>query len=215
MRALVTGFEPFGGDSTNASREAVSRLPHRVGETEIDTVILPTSYARSLAALEGAIARTHPRIVLCVGQAGDRATLNLERVAINVQDARLPDNDGAQPVDAPIEPGGPPACFATLPIRRALAALQESGLAAEISSSAGTFVCNHVFYGLMRLAARKRHRFRAGFLHVPPLRSQASSGGGGSMALDDIVRGIEVILRVTAGVASRPPRNRRLARSSR
>ena len=203
MRALVTGFEPFGGDSINAAREAVLGLPPRIGEIEIATAILPTSYARSLAALEEAIRQARPRIVLCVGQAGDRAALNVERVAINVQDARLPDNDGAQPLDVPVEPGGPPACFATLPIRLALAALQAAGIAAELSNSAGTFVCNHVFYGLMRLATRKRNRFAAGFLHVPHLPSQAPDGGGGSMSLGDIVRGIEVILTVSAAEPAR------------
>jgi pyroglutamyl-peptidase len=201
VRALVTGFEPFGGEDTNASSEAVLHLPPRIGGIEIATAILPTSYARSIAELGAAIARTRPRIVLCVGQAGDRAALNVERVAINVQDATLADNDGAQPVDQPIVAGGPPACFATLPIKKAVAALQAAGLAAQLSNSAGTFVCNHVFYGLMRLAARRRHRFKAGFLHVPPLPIQTQAGGGPSMALEDIVRGIEVILRISAAEA--------------
>jgi pyroglutamyl-peptidase len=198
VRALVTGFEPFGGENTNASREAVLRLPPRVDGIAIAAAILPTSYARSIAELDAAIARTRPRIVLCVGQAGDRAALNLERVAINLQDASLADNDGAQPVDRPIVAGGPPACFATLPIRKAVAALQAAGLAAQLSNSAGTFVCNHVFYGLMRLAARGRHRFKAGFLHVPQLPTEAEAGEAPSMALEDIVRGIEVILLVSA-----------------
>ena len=202
MRALVTGFEPFGGEVTNASREAVLRLPPRIGEIEITTAILPTSYSRSLATLDAAIARARPQIVLCVGQAGDRAALNLERVAVNVQDAALADNDGAQPVDRPIAAGGPVACLATLPLRKALAALQSAGLAAQLSNSAGTFVCNHVFYGLMRLAARKRHRFTAGFLHVPQLPAQARPAGAPSMALADVVRGIEVVLTVSAADAA-------------
>ena len=199
MRALVTGFDAFGSDDTNASGEAVRRLPRHVAAIDIATAILPTSYARSLPELEAAIARLRPRLVLCVGQAGDRATLNLERVAINVQDANLPDNDGAQPVDVPIAAGGPPACFSTLPIKEALAALHAAGLPAEVSNSAGTFVCNHVFYGLMRIAAKKRHRFKAGFLHVPRLPNPTpGEGNPSSMALDDIVRGIEVVLRVSA-----------------
>jgi pyroglutamyl-peptidase len=189
MRALVTGFDAFGGEDTNASCEAVRRLPARLDGIDIATAILPTSYARALADLEAAIARAHPQIVLCVGQAGERMALNVERVAINVQDANLPDNDGARPVDMPIVAGGPPACFSTLPIKEALAALHAAGLPAELSNSAGTFVCNHVFYGLMRIAARKRHRFKAGFLHVPRLAN---------LAREDIVRGIEVVLRVSA-----------------
>ena len=196
MRALVTGFDAFGGDETNASSEAVQRLPPRVDGIDVVTAILPTSYSRSLPALEAAIAHARPRLVLCVGQAGDRMALSVERVAINVQDASLADNDGAQPADSPVVPGGPPACFATLPIRDAVAALHAAGLPAEVSNSAGTFVCNHVFYGLMRLAAKKRHRFQAGFLHVPHLAN---------LACDDVVRGIEVLLRVSAAAQRRRP----------
>ena len=193
MKALVTGFEPFGGERINASLEAVRRLPTQIGSIEIVTAALPTSYARSLAALEAAIARAQPDLVLCVGQAGDRAALCVERVAVNLQDARIPDNDGAQPVDRPIVPGGPAAYLATLPVRAAVASLRAAELPAEISMSAGTFVCNHVFYGLMHLAAARGHPFRAGFMHVPCLPQQAA-GGASAMALDDIVRGIVTIL---------------------
>lgn len=189
MRALVTGFDAFGSEETNASCEAVRRLPPHIEGIDIATAILPTSYARSLPALETAIARVRPQVVLCVGQAGDRTALSVERVAINVQDANLPDNDGAQPVDNPIATGGPPACFSTLAIKEAVAALHAAGLPAEVSNSAGTFVCNHVFYGLMRIAAKKRHSFKAGFLHVPRLAN---------LGCDDIARGIQVVLRVSA-----------------
>src|SRR5262245_639569 len=105
MRALVTAFEPFGGDAVNASLEAVRRLPPRIGALEIQTAVLPTSYARSHAALEAAIERNRPDIVLCVGQAAERAALCIERVAINVQDAEIVDNDGARPTDAPVVRG--------------------------------------------------------------------------------------------------------------
>jgi pyroglutamyl-peptidase len=203
VRALVTGFDPFGGEATNASHEALRRLPARFGRIAISTQVLPTSYARSVPALEAAILRARPEIVLCVGQAGDRAALNVERVAINVQDAALPDNDGAQPVDLPIAPRGTPARFSTLPVKQAVAALRAAGLPAEVSNSAGTFVCNHVFYNLMHLATRKRHRFRAGFLHVPRLARAGERGAGAAMAVEDIVRGIEVILRVSSAAAAR------------
>ena len=191
MKALVTGFEPFGGEEINASFEAVRRLPARIGAIEIATAALPTSYARSLVALEAAILRAKPDIVLCVGQAGERAALCVERVAVNLQDARMPDNDGAQPVDTPVIPGGPAAYLATLPVRAVVAALHAEELPAEISMSAGTFVCNHVFYGLMHIAATGKHRFRAGFLHVPPLPREKDAP---SLPLDDIVRGIGVVL---------------------
>ena len=203
VRALVTGFDPFGGEATNASHEAVCRLPSRLGHIAINTQVLPTSYARSVPELEAAILRTRPEVVLCVGQAGDRTALNLERVAINVQDAALPDNDGARPVDMPIAPRGTPARFSTLPIKQAVAALRAAGLPAEVSNSAGTFVCNHVFYSLMQLATRRRHRFRAGFLHVPRLARAAERGEGAAMAVEDIVRGIEVILQVSSAAAGR------------
>jgi len=197
VKALVTGFEPFGGERINASIEAVRRLPPRIGSIEIVTAELPVSYARALPALEVAIDRVRPGLVLCVGQAGDRAALCVERVAVNLQDARIPDNDGAQPADAPIAADGPAAYLATLPVRAAVAALHAAELPAQLSMSAGTFVCNHVFYGLMRLAAAHKPSFRGGFLHVPCLPGQAAPGSP-AIALDDIVRGITIVLETAA-----------------
>jgi pyroglutamyl-peptidase len=197
MKVLVTGFEPFGGEKVNASLEAVRRLRARIGALEIATTVLPTSYSRSLPALEAAIARTRPQIVLCVGQAGDRSALCVERVAVNIQDASSPDNDGARPVDTPVVTGGPAAYLATLPVRAAVAALRAEDLPAELSMSAGAFVCNHVFYGLMHLAATRRHPFRGGFLHVPRLPQQAQ-GSAPSMTAEDLVRGIEIVLEAAA-----------------
>lgn len=199
MKALVTGFEPFGGDTVNASLEAVRRLPPRIARLEVSAKELPTSYARATTALEAAIAEVMPQIVLCVGQAGDRAALCVERVAVNVQDARIPDNDGAQPANTLVVAGGPAAYLATLPVRAAVAALHAAELPAEISMSAGTFVCNHVFYGLMHYAALRGQPFRAGFLHVPRLPQQ--SGSVSAMALDDIVRGIAIVLEASAHAA--------------
>jgi pyroglutamyl-peptidase len=198
MKVLVTGFEPFGGEAINASLEAVRRLPKRIGAMEIVTAELPTSYTRSIPALQAAIAGSSPELVLCVGQAGDRGALCVERVAVNLQDARIADNDGAQPVDVPVAAGAPAAYLATLPVRSAVAALRAAELPAQLSTSAGTFVCNHVFYGLMRLAATGKPAFRGGFLHVPCLPGQAAPGAP-SMPLDDIVRGIEIVLVAAAG----------------
>jgi len=198
MKALVTGFEPFGGESVNPALEAVLRLPLVLDALEIATAPLPSVFGRALVALEDALVTTRPDIVLCVGQAGGRAELSLERVAINVDDARIPDNDGQQPIDRPVVVGGPAAYFATLPIKAAVAALREAGLPAAVSNSAGTFLCNHVFYGLMNEAAAGG-RFRGGFLHVPYLPSQAARvPGAPSMALEQIVEGIAIILQVAA-----------------
>lgn len=196
MKVLVTGFEPFGGGRVNASLEAVRRLPARLGDLDVTTAELPTSYTRSLPALEAALARSAPRIVLCVGQAGDRGALCVERVAVNVQDARISDNDGAQPQDVPIVPGGPAAYLATLPVRAIVAALRAQELPAQLSMSAGTFVCNHVFYGLMRLAEARRHAFRGGFLHVPALPGQADGAPG--LPLESIVLAITTVLDTAA-----------------
>jgi pyroglutamyl-peptidase len=199
MKALVTGFEPFGEDSLNPSAEALRVLPASTGGVEIATCVLPTVFGRSLAALEDAVLRLEPDLVLAVGLAGGRVALSVERVAINIDDARIPDNDGRQPLGSAIVAAGPPAYFATLPIKAAVAALRDAGLPAVVSNTAGTFVCNHVFYGLMHLAATRRLQMRAGFLHVPYLPAQAARYEGvPSMALHDIARGIEIVLSVAA-----------------
>jgi pyroglutamyl-peptidase len=199
MKALVTGFEPFGRDRINPSFEALRRLPQRLGGLDITTAALPVIYGAALPALGEAIAAHRPDIVLSVGLAGGRAELSLERVAINIDDARIPDNGGNQPIDRPVVADGPAAYFATLPIKAAVAALRDAGLPAAVSNSAGTFLCNHVFYGLMHLAATGTGLFRGGFLHVPYLPSQAAMvPGAPSMALEQIVEGIEIILAVAA-----------------
>ncbi|MFO1080656.1 MAG: pyroglutamyl-peptidase I [Reyranellaceae bacterium] len=199
MRALVTGFDPFGGDDVNPSSRAVAGLPSRLGGIEIATAELPTSYARSGEVLEDALRRVRPDIVLCVGQAGGRSELSLERVAINVQDARIRDNDGRQPIDIAIVAGGPAAHFTTLPIRACVAEMRRAGLPAGVSNTAGTFVCNHIFYVLMDALGRNGLGARGGFLHIPYLPAQAARlGGAPSMALADIVRGIEIVLSVSA-----------------
>lgn len=202
MRALVTGFEPFGGERVNAACEAVRCLPARAAGLTIATAILPTSYAQSHLALEAAIARETPDLVLCTGQAGDRPALNVERIAVNLQDARLPDNDGAQPGEQPVIANGPSAYFSTLPVAAIVRALQKAGLPAEASLSAGSFVCNHVFYHLMRIAAASPRPLRAGFLHVPCLPGQVPDARP-TLPAADIARGMVIALETTvAAIAS-------------
>src|SRR5579863_4215886 len=166
MKALVTGFEPFGGERVNPSMEAVRRLPPRVVGLDVATRILPTVFGLAAARLEAALDEIAPDLVLCVGEAGGRAELSLERVAVNIEDARIADNDGNRPIDRPVVAGGPAAYFASLPLKPALAALTRQGLPAAVSHSAGTFVCNSVFYSLMHRAAARPAALGAGLLHV-------------------------------------------------
>jgi pyroglutamyl-peptidase len=199
MKALVTGFEPFGGEDINPSSAAIRRLPPSLGRLIVATRTVPTSFGQALEALDQALTEQRPDIVLAVGQAGGRSALSLERVAINLDDAQIADNAGARPIDRPIVPGGPAAYFSTLPIKAALQALRAAGLPAAISESAGTYVCNHLFYGLMHRAALAGNAWRGGFLHIPYLPQQAARHEGApSMALEHIVQGIEIILAVTA-----------------
>ncbi len=193
-RVLLTGFDAFGGDRLNPSTLAVQALHgQRIAGHRVVAAELPTVFDASLAALQALLLRHKPALVLCVGQAGGRAALSLERVAININDARIADNAGAGPVDTPVAAGGPAAYFSSLPIKTMLLALQREGIAAEVSQTAGTFVCNHVFYGLMHALATQRGfaRTRGGFVHVPWLPGQ----GEPSMPLEDVVRGLKVALK--------------------
>ena len=191
---VLTGFDPFGEDSINPSWMAVKALHGRqVMGHAVVAAQLPTVFDASLQALRGLLKQHKPALVICVGQAGGRSALSLERVAININDARIADNAAAQPIDTPVVAGAPAAYFSTLPIKAMLVALQREGVAAEVSQTAGTFVCNHVFYGLMHALATLRgfRQVRAGFIHVPWLPEQGSP----SMALDDIVRGLKLAVR--------------------
>jgi pyroglutamyl-peptidase len=191
---LLTGFDAFGGDAINPSWLAVRALHGRqMAGHAVVAAQLPTVFGEALRELHVLLVKHQPALVICVGQAGGRSALSLERIAINVDDAPIPDNAGAQPIDVPVAPGAPAAYFSTLPIKAMLAALQREGLPAEVSQTAGTFVCNHVFYGLMHTIAANpelRHT-RGGFVHVPWLPEQ----GTPNMALDDVVRGLRVAVR--------------------
>ncbi|HEY8711158.1 MAG TPA: pyroglutamyl-peptidase I [Burkholderiaceae bacterium] len=191
---LVTGFDPFGGAAVNPSWQAVQALHgRRIAGHRIVAAQLPTVFDESLLVLRGLLRSHRPALAICTGQAGGRAALSLERVAINVNDARIADNALAQPVDTPVIPGGPAAYFSSLPIKAMLAALEGEGVRCEVSQTAGTFVCNHVFYGLMHELATRREfaGVRGGLIHVPWLPEQ----GQPSMALDDIVRGLQAAIR--------------------
>jgi pyroglutamyl-peptidase len=190
---LVTGFEPFGGEAENPSWLAAQALDGRTVEGHaVIGAQLPTVFDGALVLLRDLLLRRGPALVVCTGQAGGRGAISLERVAINVNDARIPDNAGAQPVDTPVAAGAPAAYFTTLPIKAMLAAMIEAGVLAEVSQTAGTFVCNHLFYGLMHELATRPElaNTRGGFVHVPWLPGQ----GEPSMPLERIVRGLEVAI---------------------
>ncbi|MFO1272230.1 MAG: pyroglutamyl-peptidase I [Rubrivivax sp.] len=193
---LLTGFEPFGGESVNPSWQVAQALDGRsVGGHPVVAACLPCVFGEALVALDAALERCgDPVLVVALGQAGGRSDLSIERVAINVDDARIADNAGAQPVDRPVVAGAPAAYFSSLPIKAMVAALRSAGLPASVSQSAGTFVCNHVFYGLMhRLAARPG--VRGGFIHLPLLPEQAArSPGQPSLPLATLVQGVEAAL---------------------
>ena len=195
---LLTGFEPFGDEATNPSWEAVRALQGaRIGGHRIEARCLPVVFGAANAHLRKAIAETKPVLVVCVGQAGGRPQLSLERVAINVDDARRPDNAGNSPIDAPVVAGAPAGYFTTLPIKRLRAELHRAGIPAEVSQTAGTYVCNHVFFALMHLL-RARRGVRGGFVHIPYSPAQAAKHpGAASLPVDTVTAALRLIVRTT------------------
>ena len=203
MKILITAFEPFGGESINPAQEVLGLLPDRINSAQLIKLIVPTVFHQSVQAVCDAISQHQPDFVLMLGQAGGRTGLTIERIAINIDDADLPDNAGAQPVDQAIEPSGPAARFATLPVKMMVGALRDAGLPAHISNTAGTFVCNHLLYGVLHWIAQNSLPVRAGFLHLPYLPQQAGSKEPSApcMELKDQVLGLEAALKVLAGFA--------------
>jgi len=188
---LVTGFEPFGGERTNPSWEVCTRLPKEISGMRVQTCRVPCRFRRAIEVVAEAIERVRPVLVVCLGQAGGRSRIGIERVAINVDDARIPDNAGAQPVDELVAANGPPAYFATLPVKAMAAAVRAAGVPAEVSNTAGTFVCNHLMYGVLHGLAVSGSRARAGFIHVPYSEEQAAGHRDSpSMAIDTMVKGV-------------------------
>jgi pyroglutamyl-peptidase len=194
---LLTGFEPFNKATINPAWEAVRALDGWDGESfRVHALQLPCVFGEAIEVLVDAVGALAPDLVIAVGQAGGRAELTVERVAINVDDASILDNAGAQPVDEPVVAGGPAAYFATLPIKAIVREMRARGLAASVSQTAGTFVCNHVFYGLMHHTAGMA--LRAGFIHVPWLPEQVEGfPDRPSMELDDITEGLRAAVEVS------------------
>ncbi|HXW19632.1 MAG TPA: pyroglutamyl-peptidase I [Roseiarcus sp.] len=200
---LVTGFAPFGGESVNPSWQSARRLEGwTCGGHVVTAREIPCSFGASIAVLEAAVDELRPMAVLGVGQAGGRPDLSVERVAVNLDDADAPDNDGVQPVDAPAIEGAPAAYLASLPVKAIVARLRQEGLPASLSRSAGGFVCNHVFFGACHLREHRHKAMKVGFIHVPYLPEQgAGHPGAPTMTVQTIVAGLKIAIETTVGAA--------------
>lgn len=191
MKILVTGFDPFGSDKINPAIEAVKKLPDTIKGAKIIKLEIPTVFNKSAQVVHQAIVKEQPDYVLNVGQAGGRSALTPERVAININDGRIPDNDGYQPLDEPIQPDGDTAYFTQLPIKAMAKAIRAAGLPAIVSNTAGTYVCNHIFYQVQYMRTKEFPKLKAGFIHIPFLPEQViTRPNQPSMALADIVKGL-------------------------
>ncbi|MFZ6691274.1 pyroglutamyl-peptidase I [Undibacterium sp. SXout20W] len=202
-KILLTGFSPFAAETTNPSWDAVVALDGAIVDGAIIVSLqLPCEFDRSLQVLEQAIQQHQPELVLSLGQAGGRVDVTVERVAINVNDARIPDNAGQQPIDTAVIEHGPVGYFSSLPIKAIVEALHEQGIPASVSHTAGTYVCNHVFYGLMHLLPQYPTVKRAGFVHVPYAPKQAAAHPGmASMAVTTMTKAIRLIIETSLHTA--------------
>lgn len=197
MKILLTGFDPFGGATINPAWETAKRVKARAG-IEIIPLMVPTVFGRSIETVTAAMEKHCPDAVLCLGQAGGRSDITPERVAINLNDARIPDNDGVTLIDTPIYEDGETAYFSSLPVKAMIEAIHEVGLPASLSNSAGTYVCNHLMYGLLYTIAKRYPGMRGGFVHIPFIPEQVVGKSAPSMNLSDIVRGIEAAIGAIA-----------------
>ena len=197
-KLLLTAFTPFDGERINPALEAVKLVKDRIGNLLIVKLEVPTVFGKSIDTVREAIEREKPDFVLSIGQAGGRAEITPERVAINLNDARIPDNEGNQPIDEPIFPDGENAYFSTLPVKAMVEAIREEGIPSSLSNSAGTFVCNHLMYGVLYYL-NKRPGMKAGFIHVPYIPEQTKNKKEmPALELSEIVRGLEAAITAIA-----------------
>ena len=196
MKLLLTAFSPFGGEKINPSLEAVKLVKDKILETDIIKLEVPTVFGKSIKIVADVIEKEKPDYVLCIGQAGGRYGITPERVAINIDDARIPDNEGNQPIDIPVFADGEPAYFSNLPVKAMVEEIRKEGLPASLSNSAGTYVCNHLMYGVLYTLSKKFKGVKGGFIHVPFIPEQTvDKPGKPSMSLADIVRGLEAAIK--------------------
>ena len=192
MKILLTAFTPFDGESINPALEAMKLLPDKIGQLEVLKLEVPTVFGKSARLVLESIEQEKPDYVLSIGQAGGRAEITPERIAINIDDAGIPDNEGNQPVDRLIYPDGENAYFSTLPVKAMVEAIKKEGIPATVSNSAGTYVCNHLMYSVKKNALP----IKAGFIHVPYIPEQTvNKKDKASLSLAEIVRGLEAALR--------------------
>ncbi len=191
MKILVTGFDPFGGEPINPAIESVKRLPDNIAGAEIIKLEIPTVRKKSLEKIEKAINEHNPDVILSIGQAGGRFDISIERVGINLDDFRIPDNEGNQIIDEPIFPDGENSYFVKLPVKAMVQNVQKNNIPASVSYTAGTFVCNHVLYGVLYLIEKKYKGKKSGFIHIPFLPQQViDKRNMPSMELNTIVKGL-------------------------
>ena len=191
MKILVTGFDPFGGEPINPAIESVKRLPDNIAGAEIVKLEIPTVRKKSLEKIEKAINEHNPDVILSIGQAGGRFDISIERVGINLDDFRIPDNEGNQIIDEPIFPDGENSYFVKLPVKAMVQNVQKNNIPASVSYTAGTFVCNHVLYGVLYLIEKKYKGKKSGFIHIPFLPQQVvDKRNMPSMELKTIVKGL-------------------------
>lgn len=196
MKVLITGFDPFGGESINPALEAVKALPDTICGAEIIKLEIPTVFRKSLEKIEENIIKHNPDIVISVGQAGGRFGVTPERVAINIDDARIEDNEKNQPLDITIFEDGENAYFTNLPIKAMVKEMTDNGIPASVSNTAGTFVCNHVMYGIMYMIDKKYPNIKGGFIHVPYIPAQVTTKPNmPSMSATDITKGLELCIK--------------------
>ena len=196
MKLLLTAFDPFGGDAVNPALEAVKLVADKIGRFEIVKLEVPTVFRKSIERVAQVIEEEKPDAVLCIGQAGGRFEITPERVAINIDDARIKDNEGNQPIDTKIFEDGENAYFTTLPIKAMVETIREANLPAAVSNTAGTFVCNHLMYGVLYTLAKNYPNIKGGFTHVPFIPEQVArrTPVAPYMALEDIKRGLEAAI---------------------
>lgn len=195
-KILLTGFDPFGEEDMNPATEVLKSFKQKnIENYEIETIEIPTVYKKSFEKIKKEINKIQPDVVISLGQAGGRTDISIERIAINLDDYRIEDNEGNKPIDEIISPDGKNAYFSTLPVKKMVENIKKEGIPAEISNSAGTFVCNHVMYCVLDYVNKNDLDIKAGFIHIPFLPSQVvDKKNKASMSLETIKKGLKIAM---------------------